>query len=282
VAAFASTTPIYRLEVHPAPDAKTRPRPLLFTVGGPVYCMQLANLARHIDASLACTDYGPNRYESSGGRALRKEDWGDPTYDAAVAKVPARLRRQGLDFSQLIVVGVSYSGYANAELIATHPEMRADALIVVDSYLDLSARYQALPARHETRAEIEQVLGGTFAERPGAYAARSPSGHLQGLATAIAHGTKLVVVWSLAPEETREFHGATCSRLANAQWLANLATVTGSPITAYVTEMKHAHALWDRGQGLLQLAGISTNGKPLLARPVIFEPHRPAPPDSYC
>jgi pimeloyl-ACP methyl ester carboxylesterase len=280
--ASTSTTPIYRLGVHLAPDAKTRPRPLLLTVGGPVYCMQLANLARHIDASLACADYGPNRYEAAGGRALREEDWGDPVYDAAVAKVPSRLRSQGLNFSELIVVGVSYSGYANAELVATHPDMRPAALIVVDSYLDLPARYQALPAHHETRTEIERVLGGPLASRPAAYAARSPSNHLDGFATAIAHGMKLVVVWSLSPEEKREFLGATCSRLANAQWLANLATLMGTPITGYVTEMRHAHALWDRGEGLLQLAGIRNSGKPLIARPVIFQPDRPPPASSYC
>ena len=160
-------------------------------------------LARHIDASLACTDYGPNRYEGVGGRALRKEDWGDPAYDSAVARVPDRLRAQGVKISKLIVVGVSYSGYANAELVATHPELRAAALIVVDSYLDLPARYLALPRHHETRREIERVLGGTLEARPAAYQARSPSHHLAGLAQAMRHGTRLVVVWSLAPEEKR-------------------------------------------------------------------------------
>jgi len=244
--------------------------------------MQLMALARHIDASLACTDYGPNRYEGVGGRALRKEDWGDPAYDTAVARIPARLRAQGVKISKLIVVGVSYSGYANAELVATHPELRAAALIVVDSYLDLPARYLALPPKHETRREIERVLGGTLEARPAAYQARSPSHHLAGLVQAMRHGTKLVVVWSLAPEEKREFVGATCDRLANAQWLARLATISGSPVTGYVTHMKHAHALWDRGQGLLQLADIPTTGKPLLAHPIVFRPHSPPPPSSYC
>lgn len=281
-AATAPAAPIYRLELHLAADANARPRPLLFTVGGPVYCAQLTNLARHIDASLACTDYGPNRYEGVGGRALREEDWGDPAYDAAVAGVPARLRAQGVKFSQLIVIGVSYSGYADAELIATHPELRPAALIVVDSYLDLPARYLALPPRHETRTEIERVLGGTLTARRAAYQARSPSHHLSGLERAIRHGTKLVVVWSLAAEEKREFLGATCDRMANAQWLADLATLHGSPITGYVTHMQHAHALWDRGQGLLRLADILTTGKPLLAHPIVFQPGSPPPPSSYC
>ncbi len=244
--------------------------------------MQLENLARHLDASLACTDYGPNHYEGVGGRALREEDWGDPAYDAAVARVPGELRAQGLRFSSLIVVGVSYSGYADAELVATHPELHPSALVVVDSFLDLPARYAALPLHHETRSEIDRVLGGTLAERPRAYAARSPSHHLGGLAAAIRNGMKLVVVWSLAAAEKREFRGATCSRLANAQWLADLATLAGAPVTGYVTEMRHAHALWDRGQGLLRLAGIANTGEPLTARAVTFEPGRPPPVDSYC
>lgn len=271
-----------RVELHLQPDSHTRARPLLLTVGGPAYCMQLETLARNIGASLACTDYGPNRYEGAGGRAGRREDWGDPAYDAAVAALPGRLRAQGVRISKLVVVGVSYSGYANAELVATHPELHPAALVVVDSYLDLAARYRALPAHHETRTEMETVLGGTLDQTPAAYAARSPSHHLAGLAQAIRGGMRLVVVWSLAPEEKREFLGATCSRLADAQWLADLAHVLGKPVTGYVTQMPHAHALWDRGQALLGLAGIPNDGKPLLARHVVFPADGTVPAGSYC
>jgi pimeloyl-ACP methyl ester carboxylesterase len=277
-----AATPIMRVELHLARGATTSPHLLLLTVGGPVYCMQLENLARNVDASLACTDYGPNRYEGQGGRAGRREDWGDPTYLAAVARLPSRLRAEGVKISKLVVLGVSYSGYANAELVATHPEIRADALIVVDSYLDLPARYNALPPTHETRKEIETVLGGTLQQEPQAYAARSPSHHLAGLATAIRAGMKLVVVWSTSREEEREFRGATCSRLANAQWLSGLARTLNQPVTGYVTQLPHAHALWDRGRGLLALAGIGSTTKPLLARAVAFAPGAQPPAGSYC
>jgi pimeloyl-ACP methyl ester carboxylesterase len=242
----------------------------------------LRQLARNVDASLACTDYGPNRDEGVGGRSLRREDWGDPAYDAAVAAVPDRLRKQGVKISQLVVVGVSYSGYADAELVATHPELRPAALIVVDSYLDLAARYEALPADHPTRGEIVSVVGGTPEQQPAAYAARSPSGHLAGLAAAIRNGMKLVVVWSLAASEVREFLGATCSRFANAQWLAELAQLLGRRLTGYVTHMPHAHALWDRGQGLLRLAGITATSKPLYAHPLTFTADGQVPAGSYC
>src|SRR4051794_33203470 len=199
-----SATPMLRLELHLAQGAKTKPGLLLLTVGGPVYCMQLTTLARNIGASLACTDYGPNRYVGAGSRAGRQEDWGDPAYLAEVAKVPDGLRRQGVKISKLVLVGVSYSGFDNAELVATHPELRPAALVIVDSYLDLPARYVALPARHPTRTEIQSVIGGTLEARRGAYEARSPSHHLDGLARAMRNGMKLVDVWSVGPEEQRE------------------------------------------------------------------------------
>ena len=209
--------PIMRVELHLAPDARSRPQLLLMTLGGPIYCMQLLNLARNVHASLACTDYGRNRYEGPGGRAGRLEDWGDPLYLRAVAQLPGRLRNEGINISKLVLVGVSYSGYADAELVATHPELHAAALVVVDSYLDLPARYEALAPRGETRREIETVLGGTLAQERRAYAERSPSHHLDGLAVAIEKGMRLVVVWSTSAAEEKEFRGATCSRDANAE-----------------------------------------------------------------
>jgi pimeloyl-ACP methyl ester carboxylesterase len=273
---------LMRVQTQVAPDARVRPRPALLTLGGPVYCMQLENLARHLDASLVCADYGRNGYDGAGERAARLEDWGDPAYLDAAAKLPDLLRRRGVEISKLIVIGVSYSGFANAELVATHPEMHTDALVVVDSYLDLEARFRALPLHHETRAEIERALGGTPATIPDAYAARSPSHHLDGLATAIRAGMRFVDVWSVADEERREFRGATCSLSANAQWLAQLASILGRPMTGYVTRMHHAHALWDRGMGLMQLAAGPNRGKPLDARAITFRPGDAAPRDSYC
>ena len=127
-----------------------------------------------------------------------------------------------MKISKLVFVGVSYSGYANAELVATHPELHADALVVVDSYLDLPARYRAIPDRHPTQVEIETALGGTLAERPQAYEARSPSHHLAGLAAELERGMRLVVVWSVAAAERREFPRRDLLG-ANAEWLSELA-----------------------------------------------------------
>ena len=71
-AATAHAAPTMRLSVALTPGARTSPHLLLLTAGGPVYCGQLRTLARNVRASLACTDYGPNRYVGIGSRAPRR------------------------------------------------------------------------------------------------------------------------------------------------------------------------------------------------------------------
>jgi hypothetical protein len=226
-----SGSPLVRKHLTVAPGARVSPHLLLLTVGGPIYCMQLRTLARRLDASLLCADYGPNKYEHPGERSGRLEDWGDPAYDAAVARLPAQVRAEGVKVSKLIVVGVSYSAFANAELVASQPRLHPAALIMIDSYLDLAARFAALPLDHPTRAEIETALGGTPAQVPAAYARRSPSHHLATLAADIRAGMRFVDVWSVGAAEVREFRGATCSYDANARWLSQLAAIRGRPVT---------------------------------------------------
>ena len=277
-----SATPLVRVQLTAAPGARSSPHLLLLTVGGPIYCMQLRTLAHRLDASLLCADYGPDRYERPGERAGRLEDWGDPAYDAAVARLPARVEAQGLKVSKLVVVGVSYSGFANAELVASQPRLHPAALVMIDSYLDLAARFAALPLNHPTRAEIERSVGGTPAQRPAAFVRRSPSHHLATLARDIRSGMRFIDVWSVAASETYEFRGATCSWSANAFWLARLATMLDRPVTGYVTRLRHAYALWDHGRGVLQLAGIHASGPPLPARRVQFRPHAGPPQGTYC
>ena len=184
--------------------------------------------------------------------------------------------------SKLIVVGVSYSGFANVELVASQPRLRPAALVMIDSYLDLAARFAALPLNHPTRAEILQAVGGTPAQVPAAYAQRSPSHHLGTLAADIRSGMRFVDVWSTAPSEVHEFRGATCSEDANARWLSQLATIAGHPVAGYVTQLPHAHALWNHGRSVLRFAGIGHGAPPLPARRMLFRPGAPAPAGSYC
>lgn len=273
---------LVRKRLFLAPRARVSPHPLLLTVGGPIYCMQLRHLARYLHASLLCTDYGPNRYERRGERNGRLEDWGNPAYDAAVARLPARIEARGVKVSKLIVVGVSYSGFANVELVASQPGLHPAALIMIDSYLDLAARFAALPLNHPTRAEIVRAVGGTPAQVPAAYAQRSPSHHLGTLAADIRSGMRFIDVWSLAASEVHEFRGATCSEDASARWLSQLATIAGHSVAGYVTELPHAHALWNHGRSVMRLAGIGPAAPRMPARKVLFQPGAPPPAGSYC
>jgi hypothetical protein len=199
-----------------------------------------------------------------------------------VARLPAKIEARGVKISKLLVVGVSYSGFANAELVASQPRLHPAALIMIDSYLDLAARFEALPLYHETRAEILRAVGGTPAQVPAAYAQRSPSYHLATLAADIRSGMRFVDVWSVAPSEVREFRGATCSEDASARWLSQLATIARHPVAGYVTELPHAHALWFHGRSVLRLAGMGRASPPLAARRVLFQPGAPVPAGSYC
>jgi pimeloyl-ACP methyl ester carboxylesterase len=272
-----------RVETHLVPGAYSRPHLLLMTLGGPIYCGQIKKLAAQLNASRLCTDYSANQQRSGATRAGRMQDWGDPRYLGYVARLPAQLRKEGVKISKLVLIGVSYSGYAVAQLVATHPELRPDALIVLDSYLDLTARFHATREGRPTRREIKRALKGTPAQRPNAYLERSPSGHLEGLARAVESGTKLVVSWSVAPDEKEEFFGATCAREANAQWLAQLATILGEPVVGYVSRLRHAQLLHRWGTELAAVAGlVEAPATPLPVDEVSFEPYLRPPVRSYC
>jgi len=110
----------------------------------------------------------------------------DASKPAIARALEEQYEAQGVKVSKLIVVGVSYSGFANAELVASQPRLHPAALVMIDSYLDLAARFAALPLNHPTRAEIEKALGGTPEQVPAAYASRSPSHHLATLAADIS------------------------------------------------------------------------------------------------
>jgi pimeloyl-ACP methyl ester carboxylesterase len=263
-------------------DARTVARPLVLTLGGPVYCGQTSALAHYLRASLVCPDYGLDGERSGSSRARRIEDWGDPGYLAAVAQLPEQLRRNGVKVSELILVGASYAGYAAAELVATHPQLHPRALIIVDSFLDLPSRFRALLPGQPTRTEMIRVLKGTLAQRPHIYKRRSPSDHLAGLAAAMRHGMRLLDIWSVAPMEAHEFNGGMCSPRSNAVWLRALARILHRPVTGYVTQLRHAFALWDWWRQLLALATLAPAEDTLPATPIIFRADQPIPPASYC
>ena len=242
------------------------PRGLMVTTGGWAYCLQLQTLARRERYTLACGRYRKDGYVGYGLRSKRHLDWGDPAYLAAFARKIADLHHK--IGGELLLVGVSYSGFGVATLASHHPELRPSRVIVIDSFLDLVARRSALPPKHPTAREIDAETGGTLA----ALSVRTVS--VPGLAQLVAGGTRLIVIWSNSTDERVEFGGATCDRTANASILAALATKLGRPIPAWVTKSRHGHDLWDRGRAIIA-------GRPP-GHEVIFQPTGQIPTGSTC
>lgn len=242
-----------------------RPKGVMVTTGGWAYCQQLRALARRSRLTLLCGRFAEDGYVGPGLRARRHLDWGNAAYLRALAREARALhRRVG---GELLLVGVSYSGFGVAALASHHPELRPDRLIVIDAYLDLAAR-RAAAGTGATGREIDAETGGSS----GALAARSV--RLAGLASLVATGTRLQVIWSIAPDEAREFKGATCNLAANAGPLQRLANVVGRPIPAWVTTNRHGHDLWDHGRRILR-------GE-FPGRKVIFRPGGSVPPGVVC
>lgn len=245
-------------------DAGTRG--VLATSGGYTYCGQALPIARRLGYTLVCGRYVKDGYVGPGTRARRWLDWGNPAYlNELAAGIAAVHRRVG---GPLVLVGVSYSGYGVATLVARHPELRPTRVVVVDSYLDLVARRSRLPGWHETAREIDRETGGTRA----ALAARGPS--IAGLAKLVRGGTQLHVIWSVSPAEAREFRGATCNRGADAGPLAALARQLGRPFTAWVTRNRHGVTFWRYGSLLAQGGTVGTK--------MVFPPTGTIPPGSTC
>lgn len=241
-------------------------RGVLATSGGYTYCGQAKPIAQRLGYTLVCGRYSKDGYVGPGTRPRRWLDWGNPAYlDELAAGIAAVHRRVG---GPLVLVGVSYSGYGVATLAARHPELRPARVVIVDAYLDLVARRSRLPNWHETAREIDRETGGTRA----ALAARGPS--TAGLAKLVRGGTKLEVIWSVSPAESREFRGATCNRGADAGPLAALARRLGQPFAAWVTQNRHGVTFWRYGTALAQGGTVGTK--------VVFPPSGTIPAGSTC
>lgn len=237
---------------HPAPDNPfipttfrvAHPRGLMVTSGGWPYCEQFRRLARQTGYTLLCGRYSKDEFLGPGLRAKRHLDWGNPRYLAHFAgSIRAERRRVG---GELLMIGVSYSGFGVATLASHHPELRPDRVVVIDSYFDLVARRRQLPPAHETAREIDEETGGSTA------ALRQRSADVDGLARLVRGGTRLTVIWSVSEHEQRLFRGATCNRKANAATLARLARALRRRIPAWVTQSKHGHNLWKHGEEIVR------------------------------
>jgi len=242
-----------------------RARGVMVTSGGWAYCQQVRTLARRTGYTLLCGRYAKDGYLGLGLRSERHLDWGNHAYLSSLAgKAHALQARVG---GELVLIGVSYSGFGVAALASHHPDLRPDRLIVIDSYLDLVAR-RAVGGSDEIGREIDRETGGSVA------ALASRNVRVDGLAQLVSGGTRLSVIWSVAPAEAREFKGATCNRAANADVLQRLADALGRPVNGWVTKNRHGHDLWDSGRKIMR-------GE-MPGRKVQFRPGDEPPPDAAC
>jgi pimeloyl-ACP methyl ester carboxylesterase len=269
--AGSRTIPSHALARSVAPATFTvyrvrQPRGLMVTTGGWAYCEQVRALARRTGYTLLCSRYAKDGYLGYGLRSERHLDWGDPRYlGSLAAKIQAVHQRVG---GELVLIGVSYSGFGIATLASHHPEIHPDRLIVIDSFLNLVARRAALPPKHETAREIDSETGGSVGELQ----ARSVT--VEDLARLVEAGTRLTVVWSVSPDEDKEFNGATCNRHADAGVLLSLADVLKQPVIGWVTRERHGHALRDHGAAIL--------GGHVPGRQVVFRPRGSIPQGAVC
>ena len=243
-----------------------RPRGLMVTTGGWAYCKQVRALARNTGYTLLCGRYVKDRYLGYGLRAQRRLDWGDPRYLASLAAKTQAVHRRVA--GELVLIGVSYSGFGIATLASHHPEIHPHRLIVIDSFLNLVARRAALPPDGGTAREIDAETGGSVGELQ----ARSVT--VEGLARLVDEGTRLTVVWSVSPDEGRRFNGATCNRDASAGVLLGLARILERPVAGWVTRERHGHVLWNHGAAILR-------GR-VPGRQVVFRPRGSIPQGAVC
>jgi pimeloyl-ACP methyl ester carboxylesterase len=131
------------------------------------------------------------------GRRYVRYSYGDPGQIDDLARMPdivARaLRWVHIDRHRIFALGSSMGGQETLLLVARHPELLAGAA-AMDSVTDLIRRYGQLPliaGGRDLQSMMRKEVGGTPAEKPRAYAARSPLS----LANAIAQSNVPLQIW---------------------------------------------------------------------------------------
>lgn len=243
-----------------------KPRGLMVTSGGWAYCQQVRRLARRTRYVLLCGRYWKDEYLGRDLRSKRQLDWGNPRYLASLARRAKTLHaRVG---GELLLLGISYSGFGIATLATHHPELRPDRVIVIDSYFDLAARRKHARASGSTALEIDRETGGTTA------ALRRRSASIAGLARLVRGGTRLTVIWTISDYEKQLFNGATCDETASAGTLARLARALHRPFPGWVTRARHGRNLWNHGPAIVR--GRNPGSR------VLFRPSAVIPARAVC
>ncbi len=133
------------------------------------------------------------------GRVIQLDSWGYPGQIADLARMP-KLSEQAVPYfryqrDNVYGIGASMGGQEVLLLLAKHPHLLAGA-VAFDPAVNLANRYREFPyipfgRLDQTKARLE--VGGTPAQVPQAYQARSPVAYLRRIAFS---GVPLELWWS--------------------------------------------------------------------------------------
>jgi len=171
------------------------------------------------------------------GRRLVLYSWGWRGQIDDLARMPRILQAAlpwfHVDPARVYAVGGSMGGQETLLLTALHPHLLAGAS-ALDSATDMAARYRAFALLRDG-AGLQQLarteIGGTPADAPAAYAARSPIDHVRELARS---GVPLHIWWSL-----RDRIVVNQQEESGRLYRAILAANPEAPVTRYVGTWAH-------------------------------------------
>lgn len=146
------------------------------------------------------------------GRVLRDYSWGAPGEIEDLARMPQIVEAHGVDVDahRIYAIGGSMGGQETLLLLATHPRLLAGAA-AFDPPTDMARRYRdfaSLKGGRELQKLARIEIGGTPAQRPRAYALRSPDHYTRQIADS---GVPLQIYWSTRDrviDDQREEAGA--------------------------------------------------------------------------
>lgn len=172
------------------------------------------------------------------GRVLSRYSWGWRGQIDDLARMPSIVEHAvpglRIDRRRIYAIGSSMGGQETLLLVALHPRLLAGAG-ALDSATNMAARYRAFASmpggsRLQRLARIE--IGGTPAQVPRAYAARSPIHFARRIALS---GVPVHLWWSLRDRIVRDQNAES-----GALYRAIRRVDPAAPVTRYVGEWAHS------------------------------------------
>jgi len=175
------------------------------------------------------------------GRRLVRYSWGWRGQIDDLARMPGLVERAipglRIDRSRIYAIGSSMGGQETLLLVARHPRLLAGAA-ALDSATDMAARYAAF-ARLKGGRRLQRLarleIGGTPAQVPSLYAARSPISFARQIALS---GVPLHLWWSVKDKIVRDQNAES-----GALYRAIKRIAPSAPVTKYVGAWAHSREM---------------------------------------